>query len=84
MTVMSVGSPSYADARVESDDRSSVLRLRVRGEFDEMPGLCLLVEQAARLFGLGQAETEVLLESLVAEGYLRRTARGFVRGWSGR
>ncbi len=75
---------SCPDARVKSDDRSSILRLRVRGEFDEMPGLCLFVEQASRLFGLDPVETKAILESLVAEGYLRHTPRGFVRGWSGR
>ncbi len=75
---MTVRTVSYADAH-EQDERSSTVRFRVRGEFAEMPGLCLPVEQAARLFGLDRTETEVVLESLVDEGYLRRTARGFVK-----
>ena len=81
---MAVTSWSYADARVEPDDRPSILRLRVRGEFAEMPGLRLSVEQAARLFGLDRTETQTLLESLVEEGYLRHTADGFVRSGAGR
>ena len=81
---MAVRSASYADPPLEREDRSSTVRVRVRGEFDEMPGMCLLVEQAARLFGLDRTETEGILESLVAEGYLRRTPRGFVKSDAGR
>ncbi len=76
---MAVGSASCAGLLAALDNRSSMLRLRVRGEYDEMPGLCLFVDQAARLFGLDLTEAQVLLESLVAEGYLRFTPRGFVR-----
>ncbi len=63
----------------ELNDGTSGLRLRVRSEYDEMPGLCLVVDQAARLFGVNPVEVEVLLDSLVVEGYLRRTPRGFMR-----
>ncbi len=76
---MVVSDGSCADLLAALEDRSSVLRLRVRGEYHEMPGLCLFVDQAARLFGLHPTEAQALLESLVAEGYLRSTPRGFVR-----
>jgi hypothetical protein len=81
---MAISSMSYADARAGRDDRQSILRLRVRGEFDEMPGLRVPLEQAARLFGLDRTEAEAVLESLVDEGYLRRTETGFVRSGYGR
>lgn len=38
---------------------------RVYGEYVEMPGLQLTLEQAQRLFGLGKSECGVVLESLV-------------------
>ncbi len=76
---MAVRTVSCADAHTDQSERASAVRYRVRGEFAEMPGLCLRVEQAARLFGLDRAETEGVLESLVDEGYLRRTTRGFTR-----
>jgi hypothetical protein len=41
------------------------------GTFREMPGLCLHVNQAARLFGLRPLACEVILRDLVAQGTLR-------------
>jgi hypothetical protein len=41
------------------------------GTFREMPGLCLHVNQAARLFGLRPSACEVILRDLVAQGTLR-------------
>ncbi len=58
------------------DTRWSDLWYRVRSEFAELPGLSLKVDQAARLFGLDPAETERILETLVSEGFLRRTVVG--------
>ncbi len=58
----------------------SPLWRRVRGEFMELPGLSLQVDQAARLFGVDRAETERILEALVRVGFLRRsTVGGFAR-----
>src|SRR5689334_6774009 len=55
------------------------------GTFREMPGLCLHVNQAARLFGLRQESCQTLLEGLVATGQLRRADDGqFVAGDLGR
>lgn len=45
---------------------------RVRGEFLEMPGLQLRVEQAQRLWGLDRSTCEELLTSLVDAKFLSR------------
>ena len=47
----------------------------ILGTFREMPGLCLHMNQAARLFGCA-ATCEVILEDLVSQGKLRRAADG--------
>ncbi len=53
----------------------------ILGTFREMPGLCLHMNQAARLFGLRRNTCEVILEDLVAQGKLRRAADGqFISG----
>ena len=57
------------------DDASATLR-RIRGEYREMPGLKLTVPQASRLWHLDQPSIERLLNVLVADGLLRRTAAG--------
>src|SRR5688572_23615720 len=46
------------------------------GTFREMPGLCLHLNQAARLFGLPVSTCEVVLRDLVAQGTLRRAHDG--------
>lgn len=52
------------------------LALRIRREYEEMPGLHLTLQQACRLFGLGPDMCATLLEALVQEGFLVRTRRG--------
>ena len=52
---------------------------RVRGEYQEMPGLTLTLAQAQRLWGLDQHQCDGILCALVDVGFLRRTARGYVR-----
>jgi hypothetical protein len=49
---------------------------RVRGEFREMPGLCLTPAQASRLWGLDAVASQALLDALVDVRFLRRTANG--------
>jgi hypothetical protein len=49
---------------------------RIRAEFLEMPGLCLTVEQAQRLWSLEPRRCEALLMSLIDSRFLRRTDRG--------
>lgn len=53
---------------------------RIRGEYNEMPGLCLTQDQAQRLWGLPCDRCEALLTALLEERFLARTADGrFVR-----
>ncbi len=53
-----------------------VLLSRVRGEYDEMPGMQLTLPQFCRLFGVNTATCERLTTTLIAAGYLRRSNRG--------
>lgn len=55
------------------------LLLRIRAEYEEMPGLCLTRPQAQRLWGLDHEICETVLQALVEVGYLRKTASGYVR-----
>lgn len=48
----------------------------VLGTYREMPGLCLHLNQAARLFGVHPTTCQVLLDDLVALGRLRRAHDG--------
>ena len=48
----------------------------VTGTYREMPGLCLLLPDAARLFGLREGTCQVLLDYLVGQGRLRRGLDG--------
>jgi hypothetical protein len=43
---------------------------RIRAEFDEMPGLNLTLQQAARLFGIDPAHCARVLADLVGSGAL--------------
>lgn len=48
---------------------------RIMAEYREMPGLSLTAAQASRLWGLELSQCHLLLEALVASGYLRRAAQ---------
>lgn len=48
----------------------------ILGTYREMPGLRLLLEEAARLFGLRTTTCEIVLNALVHDGSLRRTSEG--------
>jgi hypothetical protein len=52
---------------------------RIRAEYAEMPGLCLTRAQAQRLWGLDSQTCDAALAELVHVGYLKSTARGFLR-----
>ena len=52
---------------------------RVRGEFNEMPGLRLTPEQAARLWALEPRACREVLTKLVASSFLRWSAGSVVR-----
>lgn len=49
---------------------------RIRGEYREMPGLRLTIEQACRLWQIESPTCLVLLEQLVHEGTLYRRGDG--------
>ncbi len=52
------------------------LTLRILAEFREMPGMCLTIAQAARLWALEGSEAARALESLERAGILKQTAQG--------
>jgi hypothetical protein len=66
-------------AAVQEHGRLRPLMERVRSEYAEMPGLCLTRAQAQRLWGLDSSTCDAVLTALVDAGYLRATARGFLR-----
>ena len=49
---------------------------RIRGEYQEMPGLSLTEPQGQRLWGLTPSACREVLETLRSSGFLRRTYRG--------
>ena len=51
---------------------------RVRAEFEEMPGLVLTENQAAKLFGIEQKVCRDVIDSLIDESYLRKTRSGTI------
>ena len=55
---------------------ADVILPRIRGEFLEMPGLCLTPGQARRLWNLDAASCDALLQALVADDFLRCTSSG--------
>jgi hypothetical protein len=52
----------------------------ILGTYREMPGLCLHVHQASRLFGLRRSTCQIVLDDLVADGRLRKGADGQYHG----
>ena len=58
-----------------SDDIFELMK-RVRGEYEEMPGMCLTLPQARRILGLDQQICADILNSLIDRGFLRRTRDG--------
>jgi len=53
-----------------------LLALRIRREYEEMPGMHLTLQQACRLWGLGPDLCTALLNALVREGFSCRPAAG--------
>lgn len=49
---------------------------RIRGEYQEMPGLRLTVAQACRLWQVDAPTCETVLERLVREAFLYKTGNG--------
>jgi len=62
----------------------SALEQRIRGEFREMPGMRLKLEQAMRLWALDRTTCQQALDDLVREGFLQRDDTGrYARANSG-
>ena len=60
------------------------LQWRIRGEYLEMPGLRLSIEQASRLWALDRVACVDLLDRLVANNFLQCDRNGrYVRKGSG-
>ena len=55
-----------------------VLTERVRGEFNEMPGLQLTLPQAAKLWGLAPSDCQHIVHALIGENFLRLTPGGTI------
>ena len=62
--------------RVVPAVRDYELLRRIRAEFLEMPGLCLTMRQALRLWLMEPLVGEALLNSLLRSRFLRRDAQG--------
>jgi predicted transcriptional regulator of viral defense system len=52
------------------------LSQQVRGEYLEMPGMSLTVDQAMKMWGVSREICATLLDSLVDAGFLRRSQHG--------
>lgn len=65
------------DGFVERRDhaRREALVRRIVAEFDDMPGLALTVSQASRFLGVDHTACGRILETLQANGTLRRTSQ---------
>lgn len=61
---------------VAEPDPVGVMLYRIRGEFLEMPGLRLTLEQAARLWHVDAATCTAALGRLVSDRFLVRTPKG--------
>ncbi len=51
----------------------------IREEYDDMPGLCLTLPQAQRLWGLDAGTCQRAIATLVDAGFLRPSPFGYVR-----
>lgn len=58
------------------NDASTDLQWRIRGEYREMPGLRLSLDQATRLWALDRAACGVVLDTLVGANFLQRDRDG--------
>jgi hypothetical protein len=63
----------------QAEPSRTLLVSTIVGAYREMPGLSLLLPQAARLFGVRPVTCQVVLDHLVEDGQLRRTPDGQYR-----
>jgi hypothetical protein len=62
-----------------NDVRANAIRdalLRAESEYREMPGLCLTLAQAARLWTLDRSTCELVLTNLIERRILKRAPNG--------
>ena len=55
----------------------------IRAEYLEMPGLCLTVAQAARLWNANPDDCSQMLDALTRAGFLYRSKNQYLRRGSG-
>jgi hypothetical protein len=60
------------------------LRLLIRAEYREIPGLSVTLAQAARLWNADRAQCLAALEALTADGFLYRSGDVYHRSTCGR
>ena len=60
----------------DADRVRRALVRRIRGEFEEMPGLSLTSAQASKLFGISPDVCASILSHLIEEGVLRLKSDG--------
>jgi len=73
----STGNPQVA--RTQARAWFSEVLGHIREEYDEMPGLCLTLPQAQRLWALDAHTCRRAIDSLVEAGFLRASPFGYVR-----
>lgn len=61
-----------------AESTTHLLSERIRGEFNEMPGLQLTIPQAARLWGVRVTDCHDIVNVLVDEKFLRMTPWGTI------
>jgi hypothetical protein len=69
-TTVKLPRPPGVDRRKPSGRQMSNDVARIRNEYAEMPGLVLTLPQAARLWGLSESRSALLLAMLVETGFL--------------
>ena len=80
MRALPPGSPAVPDRLLTGDRRNAASRAalvqRIYREFREMPGLCLTLQQAVRLFSVREDICLRVFGTLAAEGLVGRNAEG--------
>jgi len=66
-------------ASVKTPPRLTDLTSRIRGEYLEMPGMCLTLSQAAKLWNVDRDTCKYALESLMQAGFLYKSGETFLR-----
>ena len=76
LTGRTIKEPREAGRDVRATPAIREALLHVEGEYREMPGLCLTLPQAARLWGLDHSTCELVLTNLIERRVLKRAVNG--------